>query len=256
MPTAHVINLKRREDRRLAMQRACDVPGLSLSFVEAVDGREVDPEALIREGLAEATVRDFPSGSLGSCLSHKRQWEACIDSGAPRLVFEDDIEPREDFSEQYERVLATMPADWDYLALACNFNSVLQFELLPGLLFGGGFSDPYLADGHVAAFRGSRPPVARFRLHCAFGTSAYVVSPKGAVRLLEVCFPLARQVLRIPVLERDVATILIDFILNLHLPDLQAWCLVPPLAVTRHHPDDTDIYDARQGLADRLAGGA
>ena len=153
--------------------RASVVDGLALSPVE-------------RRAEATALGRAFMTpGMIGCYLSHRRCWAECARTGAPLIVFEDDVALAEPatFAAAVSaglREVAALDATWDVLllgALGCVHPDGWRHygaNVLHGLV-GGGLRWPRRLSPtiHVPA----RP----------FGTHAYVLSPAGARKLLATC---------------------------------------------------------------------
>ena len=73
----YVINLKRRPDRKKAILEAN--PEIDFTFIEAVDGKELNIDQLLSEGKINKSFFD-PSGMVtmgvyACALSHKKAWD-------------------------------------------------------------------------------------------------------------------------------------------------------------------------------------
>ena len=92
-----VVNLKQAVDRKKHMEKQLGAMNLSYEFIEAVDGRELDDEALVeRSNLG--FYRQHPSwdtrgkGIIGCALSHQNIYKKIVKRKIPRvLILEDDI---------------------------------------------------------------------------------------------------------------------------------------------------------------------
>lgn len=116
----YVIHLARAERRRghvAALQRLAPVP---IEVIEAVDGRALD-EATLRavyhpfDLLRPRYPFEISRGEIGCFLSHRKAWQAIVDSGADAgLVFEDDaVLDQEVFARTYWVVQGWMGrGDW------------------------------------------------------------------------------------------------------------------------------------------------
>jgi glycosyl transferase, family 25 len=91
-----VIHLARARQRRAhvaALQRLSPVP---LAVIDAVDGAKLSDAAIAAVYASEGILQprypfDISKGEIGCFLSHRKAWQAIVDSGADAgLVFEDD----------------------------------------------------------------------------------------------------------------------------------------------------------------------
>jgi len=99
-------------------------------------------------------------GAIGCALSHKNIWANVND---PTLILEDDAALSPDFITQLNERLALCPDDFDMLYLSSYINKAK----MPG------------EDTKLFVPRGQ-----------VNGTMGYIVSPTGAQKLLQYCFPL------------------------------------------------------------------
>ena len=119
----YVINLKRREDRR---KNFLEVNShLSVEFIEAVDGQELNHATLVQSGFDTNRLwrdpfknRKLTRGEIGCFLSHARAWTACKNLNEPIMVFEDDAIVGE-LDEEYIESLAK---EYDFIYLSRNEN--------------------------------------------------------------------------------------------------------------------------------------
>lgn len=95
----YVINLERRPERRLRMERSLQELGIAAKFVSAVDGRKLDDAVLLQMGITQMTEyadpykkRPMTMGEIGCFMSHFNIWTEVSQYGlAAVLVLEDDI---------------------------------------------------------------------------------------------------------------------------------------------------------------------
>ena len=123
----YVINLKRRPDRKEALIKT--LPGLDLTFIEAVDGKLLSVEQLITEKKLNKSFLDpwgkVTMGVFACALSHKKAWEqALIDGVETALFLEDDVYltnpvlENGGFTPQYESIFNEIQQyDWDLIHL-------------------------------------------------------------------------------------------------------------------------------------------
>jgi len=129
----HFINLDRTPDRRrefLARNNHLS----NVSRFAAIDGNDLDPDALVRDGTISRGIKQIYSrGNLGLALSHISLWRKAIESGKTITVCEDDAIFNHGFSHAAERVTSRLPPDWDLVLWGWNFDSVLLMDILPGV---------------------------------------------------------------------------------------------------------------------------
>jgi glycosyl transferase family 25 len=113
-----VISLVRSPDRR---ERACaelSSTGLAWAFLDAVDGSQLQsPPAEYRPRKVKRLLGfEMTPNEIGCFLSHKKAWQACVDTNKPTLIFEDDFVLLPDF-EKCLRLLLTRFQDWQLVRL-------------------------------------------------------------------------------------------------------------------------------------------
>jgi GR25 family glycosyltransferase involved in LPS biosynthesis len=107
-------------------------------------------------------------GSLGCALSHKKIWEECVSATGSFLIFEDDIIPHNNFDKIFNSV--------------CERLITLNYDLF------------YLGYNEIPGFKKSKlDDVISKPSGLITGTYGYIVSPKGAKKLLSI-FPLNKQI--------------------------------------------------------------
>lgn len=95
---AFVIHLTRAEARRAQVDRIVAVCPVPATVIEAVDGRALPAEeidAVYSRKSLHAPRYPFPlsDGEIGCFLSHRKVWQAIVDSGLEAgLIIEDDVE--------------------------------------------------------------------------------------------------------------------------------------------------------------------
>jgi GR25 family glycosyltransferase involved in LPS biosynthesis len=90
----YVINLKKRLDRKNQLIK--DFPNIDFTFIEAIDGDELDLDILIKNKIINTSFYD-PAGILtmgvfACALSHKKAWDQALEDGVENALFlEDDV---------------------------------------------------------------------------------------------------------------------------------------------------------------------
>lgn len=180
------ISLDRRPDRWAAFKATADAAGLPVKRLPAVDARDFGDKIHEMPGLSLLTAHNIREhtrrshyeidapGAIGCSLSHFKAWRQLLSGSAPALiVFEDDTEIPRHLREQLEQVFAALPSSgWD----------IVQFQLTT---WGNGVTGCKPRNGLEAPWQ-----------HCTglMGTYAYMVSRRGAERLLARAYPIEMHV--------------------------------------------------------------
>lgn len=162
--TIYIINLDRAKDRMARMQALLGKRGLAFERIEAVDGKTLPPETLA------AWSTRHPDGSLvlsvgevGILLSQREAWRRITESGAPGVIFEDDIH----LAPGAEKLLADLswlPADGDIVKIETTGRRIAVSRRSRSLPHGLSLS--VLRSAHL-------------------GAAGYIVTPKAARLLLD-----------------------------------------------------------------------
>lgn len=241
-----VINLLRRPDRKRRFLEWNDGHGIDFTFVPAIDGTAISTAKLVGDGLLTAGPHHYPTGAIGNALSHRALWQRCARSDQPMLVFEDDACLRHDFRRYAEAALATAGTDWDLFFFGYNTDAAIAV-ITPEALFGVIVFDDHAKrnPGYFDKFAHAAPDVPPpyvFKTMRAWGTLGYMVTPAGAQRLLNSCFPLSSEdAILLHVEQRTVPPKALDGMINLALQRglVTAKCCFPPLVTGPN--DDSDV---------------
>lgn len=237
MIESFVINLDRQPERYAAFQAWNGNLGVDIRRFPAVDGALLDENA--RRAIATSGLVTI--GGIGNAASHKRMWEYCQKQGRRIVVLEDDAVLRADFSAALRLLVSSIKGFWDIVLLGWNANGVVVVR--PGERVRPPKLPTFPKEADLIGFQISvaqAPEVAR--LTTAFGTCGYLISPRGAARLLKECFPISDRVL-LPVgsgLLVDVSGI--DGMMNTIYPSMNAFVSCPPLVMT---PNDEHTSTTR-----------
>ena len=139
----YVLNLARAVERRRAIREAAAMHGISLSMVEAVDGRSLTAaQRDLVDHQRRKRISPFPltDGEIGCWLSHRRALEALVASGdSMAAVVEDDV----CFTPDFVSVLGAIHSHggiFDLITLHRNEARRERFvecrRLLPGIALG------------------------------------------------------------------------------------------------------------------------
>lgn len=227
-----VINLDRQPAKYESFLRRNAASKLGFERLSASDGsRMSDGEVMAQQLVAPGTR--FTRGAVGCAASHRLVWSWVAEQGVPALVFEDDATVRHDLNERLAELLPALD-NWDYVTLGYNIDSVLDIEFAPGMKSMMAFSPQHPNDQTDADFQSSTTPVAAFRLNTCFGTPGYAVSPSGARKLLQLCFPMDNRQYKVPLLGRELGVVGIDGMMNCIYPSVAAYACFAPLVMPRN----------------------
>lgn len=242
----NVINLPSRADRRAQFLAWNARAGVDVDFVDAVVGASVDRAELVQRNIIAADGSNFTPGAIGNALSHFALWAATTNSQTNAFICEDDACLRGDFAAQTMGALAQIPSDWDIVFLGYNTNATVAAQSQDGLKVLLTFDErAKQASEYFDAFARMQAP-APTPLLCfqAWGTLAYALSPQGAAKLLELCFPLngATEILMFGQ-NRTLKPYTLDGMINVALQraPVNAYCVFPPLAVSANDLAGSDV---------------
>ena len=164
----------------MQVSRQMQKENLRYTRIDAVDGRALTKQER-NSNVTALGRRLLTAGMIGCFLSHRKCWEICIRNDKPHIVFEDDVMLVDGFCDQLNAVMKDLPEDWDVLllgAFGCVHPSGVygpfgSFKLF-GLVGGGTRETKVLPGGRVHI--PWRP----------YGTHAYLISPRGARKLLSL----------------------------------------------------------------------
>lgn len=108
-----VINLDRRTDRLISFESQAKDLGIDFARYSAVDAQALDISAMT------------------ACRQshHKVLTDAAADGVRRLLVLEDDAEFRENFNEDFARLVSVLPDDWQMFYLGANVSSPVDIGI-------------------------------------------------------------------------------------------------------------------------------
>lgn len=200
-------------------------------WMPGLDGKLLDRQTIISKGLMKPGC-DFTAGAIGSGLTHIQLWAQVAQNGKPAHIFEDDAFLCRNFEQESDRIIASLPHNWDIILWGNNYDSILEFELLPDITQCIAFFNQETVRKGIPQYLNMDVSSAPFRLTQTFGICGYAISPKGANRLLELCLPFKSMDVFYPGLGRSLATSSVDHLMNIHYRDIMAFTALPPLCLT------------------------
>ncbi len=232
--SAHVISLPRTPQRLDRFRKWNEASGIDFEVLKAVDGRGLMINLVGPAVLKPGTV-SYTQGGVGSALSHRMLWQGCADGETPFLICEDDAALRADAASAIPALMARLPAGWDMICLGYNPDTLIELDIGAGIRLRFGFPALNPPPEQLGRFVSSQTPVGAARLVNFFGLCAYVLSPQGARRLLDLCFPLDDRAVFVEALGHKVWVTTLDGRINTHLEEIAAYAAIPPIALPDNH---------------------
>ena len=241
--TVHVINLDRDTGRlETFLTMHAHVP--DIVRIRGVEGKSVDRKSLQMLGVISEDLT-YTDGPLGCALSHIRLWRRVLNEKRVFTIVEDDAILARNFQPAHDRMLAKLPKDWDIMLWGWNFDQNLWTEIPEGVAPSILRFDQDALRKNIEIFRSSDVRSSAFRLHHAFGTMGYSLSPTGARALLEICLPLAKVDIYFDNKGLGFRNNGIDCMMNAAYRRIKAYVCIPPLVVSenRHEVSRTVAED-------------
>jgi GR25 family glycosyltransferase involved in LPS biosynthesis len=236
MKHIYVVHLQRSVERKTIFQRNNDTFLPSYTFFDAVDGQLLNienlPSSIFKKG-----SQKYSNGAIGCAMTHLSLWKKCIELNEPMLILEDDAIVSHDFKNHLKNVYNMLPIDFDILQLSYNCDSLISFANTNFETCNAMFGQTKITKIDIQNFVQStiHPSVAK--LFHSFGSSAYIISPKCAQKLINRCFPLDNEIVSIPFLG-NIPCYTIDCKLNAIYKELNAFICVTPFIITPHLSDE------------------
>lgn len=232
----YVINLKHRVDRKKFFldHNQTFFP----IFFDAIIGQDLDSQP----------PEFFSAGSYGCALSHFKLWEKCIELNEPIIICEDDaiLHPL-----LHELTQKFMNDDVDFIHFGCNYDSIVDVELSTHHRLISCFSNSIITEKDIDEFKSSHTDTHFFKLRNSFGMMCYLITPKGAKKLLSIdnIRELRWKSLYIPGLNRSINTYTLDCLLNYYYSKndecepINVYITLPPLAITQNDKTQSDCTE-------------
>ena len=149
---------------------------MEFEVFEAVDGSTLTP------------VGAYKHGGMGNAMSHIELWKKCVELNEPITICEDDALLHSKFKMSCH--IALMHEPYDFICWGWNFDAHLWASPDP-------FLSPVQMIFNQDIMRNNKQGYLKTPVHHVFmklhlfnGTFCYTISPKGAKRFLEICYPL------------------------------------------------------------------
>lgn len=207
----------------------------------AIDGKNVDRTALEEAGHIKPDLT-YNNGALGAALSHLELWRRAIAANEPIMIAEDDAIFSKDFEAASEKVLSSLPSDWDMVFWGWNFDAIVWAEIPEGTAYAKLQFDQDALRKHIGIFRDLKVPHAPLRLRHCWGHVAYSISPAGAKSIMDVCMPLRRKTIRLTCDGSLYSNTSLGAVMNEAYANVKAYICMPPLVVTENRHEESHFW--------------
>jgi glycosyl transferase, family 25 len=240
MSMIRVISLTSTPERRRRFAEAHE--GVGFEFFDAVDGHTA----------VRAPFLHVPHtlGAVGCALSHLALWQLGAATGEMLTIAEDDAILRHDFEVVSAAAMARAPRDWDIIVWAWNFDSFLSLNVMPSVAPLVAFSNQAQMRESIPAFQQMTADPVLVPLAACSGAPCYSVSPKGALKLLNACWPPRDDPVFVPVVDHAFNNTGIDVAMMRVYPEIGAYVSLPPLAVTLNINEESMTLQRRRSAVD------
>lgn len=206
--------------------------GIAVEVLPVTEAADVDLQELAQLDLLTAEMEDWAPAEIGRAISHWVCWHQAVETQRATCILQVDAVLRSDFLPRLRGLLAGLPPNWDILQLGFDTRLGIDFRIAPDCRFQGQFTRPHASEEDLEKFRAVTTALVPVRMFTALGSFAYVVSPAGAQKLIDGCFPLATKSFTVPALKGRIRTIAIDAVMNALYGEMEAYMSFPPLALS------------------------
>jgi glycosyl transferase family 25 len=139
----------------------------------AIDGLIANKNLLLKQHMITPKMYEkLRPGAIGCAMSHVTLWKRLVESGEPYMVvLEDDLTLEDNFNQEIYLFLKHVPDDFDIAQIYLSKNKAITDSSQNQVV------NKYVKTGYPQN-----------------GTVAYIVSRKGAIKLLEYCVPIYHAV--------------------------------------------------------------
>jgi len=169
------IVLKRDKERNTYIRKLIKNNNINYyNIIDATDGKNIDLKYYIDNNyITYLASRDMRLGAIGCAISHIKLWETFLKNNDNLLiVMEDDVYLMPDFNENLYHYINHLPKNFDISYLLIHPNKLYQNK----------FNNSIHINKYVKKGFGQ------------WGTVAYILSKKGANRLIKLCKPIVNPI--------------------------------------------------------------
>ena len=186
-PKIKIVSLKEVPARRDYFKK--NNSHLDYEFFDAIDGKNIPEEVLTDINIFADDLKNYTPGAKGCALSHRALWKECVETNQPMVIAEDDTVFRLDFYEQYNRLVEETPEEWDIITLSWGLDSIVITKDIDD-----GYTEFHMFQDHknidLEKFKNKKSKPNLYLQDFTVGTVCYAISPSGARKFLDFCFPI------------------------------------------------------------------
>jgi Glycosyltransferase family 25 (LPS biosynthesis protein) len=226
-----LINLDSRPDRYQKFI-AHSPPGYTVRRVSARTPEQLDLATLHAQGRLHDPHAAYTPVAIAQCISHLNAWHRIQRENRLTIICEDDVIFRKDAKEHIEWALDDLPDDWDLVAFGVNHCAMAQIARPAGHLQHRIQFCLQQQPDWQPKFRKDKPEPDLWRLIAASATICYTIKPASVAKIVKATFPIRDGLISLPDNPGTWKYDGIDTLMCDAYPDLSAWLLWPPIAMT------------------------
>ncbi len=216
-----------------------------INIFKAIRGIDIPRDVRVSSGLMTQELVDagtVKEGTVGCAASHREMWRHVAASNDGAVIMEDDVVTHPHLGAYIAAHIEGLRKA-DIVFFSVNTDAVLQTVSPQGLVSRELMhpKTPDLAWITNAFQQTALPQVQIFRLLKGFGLCCYWVSPIGAKKLLESCYPLTQDGTDIPFMKDKWPGSAIDGRMNAFYPSMLAFVTRPFLAYSPNNDSSTSV---------------
>ena len=188
---------------------------------------------------AQGTVTD---GTVGCAASHRAVWQMIASADHGAVIMEDDVMTHPEIGA-YLAANGKLLANAEAIFLSVNTDSVLSTVSAQGLHVQEIMSPQYPDEAWIrnAFAKTAISDVRWYRMLKGLGLCCYWLSPAGAKKLLELCFPLTSEGTDLPFMKEPWPGSAIDGRMNAFFPSMRVFITRPFLAYSPNTDSATSV---------------
>lgn len=187
---------------------------LDLKTFQAIRGSDLLDDDVVSSGLATQELANSSLLTLsakGCAASHRALWNYCISSNKNLLILEDDVYTHSSIIKFINEKIHQLVL-CGVIFFGINTDSVLHSTSPEGLRQLTFFQPSYPNEHWInsALEKTDHTDIVLHQLHHAFGTCAYFLTPKGALKFNSMIFPLSLETIEIPFISSQMPRVSVD----------------------------------------------